>query len=589
MILLSGHSLTPQRRVPLEALSLRLSERESTGNMVPVSMDGIGIGSWLMDDTEPGRGIVWRVRSIRTAYATATPTVQLEHVIGCLRDRILFGEYGPKEMGGSDTVTAEQAIRFILGKQSDWRLGRCDYSFNAPYKFDGENLFDALGKITGTLEDAWWDLDTSVYPFVINILRRQDGAACEMRPGRNLSALSRTIDTSGMYTRFYPIGKDDLHISTEFVGRNENAYGIRERVEVDQEVTTEAELIRWANEMLDKHAQPVVDITAEGLELAAATGESLDKLTLGRVCRIPLAEFGTIIEERITQLEYTDKVREPERVRVTMSNQQTDRDILRLIADEMKNGGGRGGRGGRSSAKQAKEDHAWFEDTDKHVAMVATGIIGKDAQGNPNWSRLSRLEVNEDGIYGEVKSVQNDVLINSTLIKANENRITLEAKRFTDGQALLSAKIQVEADRITQEVRNRQTQGENLSSRITQTANAITMEVKRASAAEGQLSSRITVNANGISTKVEKNGVISAINQTSESVTISARKINLDGYVTTSQLNAATARIDSLVNGTTTANTLRATNFYLGGYAAYRRTITVDGHTYNVIGWGSGD
>ena len=332
MILLSGHSLTQARKIPLESLSLRLSERESTASMTPVSMDGIGTASWFLDETEPGKGIVWRVRSIQTAYATNTPTVQLEHVVSCLKDRILFGSFEASDISGGETATAEQAIRFILSRQSDWRLGRCEYNFAAPYKFDGENLYDAIAKVTGTLDDSWWDLDTSTYPFVINIIRRPAGAACEMRPGRNLSAISRTIDTSGMYTRFYPIGADDLHIGTQFIGQNESAYGVREKVEVDQELTTEAELISWAREKLGKHAQPVINITAEGVELAAATGESLDKLTLGRICRVPLQEFGTIIEERITQLEYSDKIHNPEKVRITMSNARTDRDILHLLA-----------------------------------------------------------------------------------------------------------------------------------------------------------------------------------------------------------------------------------------------------------------
>jgi len=582
MILLSGHSLTQARKVPLESLSLRLSERESTGSMVPVLMDGISIDSWFLDDTKPGKGIVWRVRSIQTAYATDTPAVQLEHVICSLKDRILFGEHGPSDMGGGDTATAEQAIRYALQGQSDWRLGRCEYNFSSPYKFDGESIYDAIAKVTGTLDESWWDLDTSTYPFVLNIIRKPAGAACELRPGRNLSALSRQIDTSGMITRFYPIGKDDLHIPTNYISRNEEAYGVRERVEVDQEIETVEELTSWANEMLRKHAHPIVTVTAEGLELADATGESLDRLTLGRICRIPLTEFGTTIEERITQIEYTDKLRQPEKIRITMSNQQTDRDILRLIAEEMKTGGGRGGRGGRGAAKQSKEDHAWFEDTNSHVAMCAVGIIGKDAQGKPNWQRLSRLEVNENGIYGEVQGVQNDIKVAGTLIEQNENQIKLEAKRFDEGQARLTARIQVEADRITAEVKNRQQQGENLSSRITQTSREITAEVNRASAAEGKLSSRITVNANGISTKVEKNGVISAINQTAESVTISARKINLSGYVTASELASTNAKIDNLIGGMTAFESVRTPKLYLGSWLIHLSTI--DGN--KVLTWG---
>jgi hypothetical protein len=81
MILLSGHSLTPDRRVPIEKHSLRLRERESEADITPADMGGIGTESWLLDDVEPGAGIVWRVASIRQEFATATPTVHLEHMI----------------------------------------------------------------------------------------------------------------------------------------------------------------------------------------------------------------------------------------------------------------------------------------------------------------------------------------------------------------------------------------------------------------------------------------------------------------------------------------------------------------------------
>jgi len=619
MILLSGHSLTQARKIPLESLSLRLSERESTASMVPVTMDGIGTDSWLVDDTEPGRGIVWRVRSIQTAYATNTPTVQLEHVISCLKDRILFGSYGPSDMGGHDTATAEQAIRFILKRQSDWRLGKCEYNFSAPYKFDGENLYDALAKVTETLDESWWDLDTSVYPFVINVIKKPSGTACELRPGRNLSAISRTIDTSGMYTRFYPVGDDDLHIKTEYIGKNESTYGIREKVEVDQALTTQAELTSWAREKLRKHAQPVVNITAEGVELAAATGESLDKLTLGRKCRVPLQEFGTIIEERITQLEYSDKVREPEKVRITMSNARTDRDILHLLADELKNGGGTGGKGARTRTKKSKEDHAWFEDTDKHVAMVAKGIIGTDASGKPNWERLSRLEVNEDGIYGEVKTVQNGLVLANTRIDQTEDHITLEANKFAEGQAALSARITVEADKISTEVANKT---DRLNSKIEQTATSIRTEVNNKTAGlhseivqtatqirgevsntAEELQASIDIQANRIGLVVEGTGanakirpaqIVASINNATKtsSVLISADRVQLSGLTTIDDVmtvannyvhinapmivsSGGSGQDLMYVNGTLYVNTLAANSVEVPYHLSSRRTLNV--------------
>ena len=91
MILLSGHSLTKVRSVPLESMSLQLKERDSTASISAENLDGIGVDSWLLDDREPGAGIVWRVKSIQHAMSKRTVTVNLEHAISALRDNILFG------------------------------------------------------------------------------------------------------------------------------------------------------------------------------------------------------------------------------------------------------------------------------------------------------------------------------------------------------------------------------------------------------------------------------------------------------------------------------------------------------------------
>lgn len=539
MILLNGHSLIPERKIPLEGLSLQLKERDSTATMIPADMTGIGVNSWMQDDTEPGRGIVWRVKSVSQAFATRTPTVQLEHMINSLRDRIMFGEIKPAQITGNakaSSCTAEQAVRYILSYQSDWVLGAFDYgSISNQYKFDGDSLFDALETVSNSLADSWWSYDMNVYPFRLNITRKTNEVGSEMRAGRNMKTITRTIDKSGMYTRFYPTGKDDLHIPGDYVERNVNLYGVVSKIETDASIDSVEELTRWGNERLNLHAEPTVTIDVEGIELANATGVSLDRMQLGKYCRVPLPEFGTEITERIVSLTYQDKIHQPEVVKITLANNRTD--VTKIIADAIKSGGG--GKGGRTSTKQDKEDHAWFEDTNNHVAMVAEGIIGRDAEGNPNWTRLSEIVVNEDGIYSQVKSVQGDIVVANTKITQNEYKIEQEANIRISENTQLSSRITQTATAISSEVTARINSESQLSSRITQTANSITAEVTRATAAEGSLSSRITVNAQGIETKVSKNGVISAINQTAESVTIQANKINLSGYVTSSMLESA--------------------------------------------------
>ena len=589
MILLSGHSLTHARRVPLEALSLSLKERESTATMVPASMDGIGVSSWFLDDTEPGRGIVWRVKSIGEAYATNTPTIQLEHVINTLRDRIMFGEITAATItrnSKATTCTAEQAVRYILSYQADWVLGSFGYSVSNPYKFDGDTLFDALETVTASLSNACWTYDMSAYPFRLNIVNKDSTVGSELRAGRNLKTITKTIDKSSMYTRFYPIGKDDLHISGNYVERNANVYGVIEKVETDASIDSESELRRWANERLDVHAEPNVTIDVEGYELANATGESLDRMVLGRACRVPLPEYGTTIQERIVTLTYQDKVHQPDVFKATLANNRED--VTKIIADNMKSGG----KGKRTSTKQSKEDHAWFEDTDNHVAMCAIGIIGVDAQGKPNWTRLSRLEVNENGIYGEVKSVQGEVEIAKTRIDMNEEHITLEATRRAEGDAELSGKLTVQADRITAEVSRASTAEGKLSGRLDVTAAAINAEVTRAKGAEGTLSGRITVEAGKITQIVSAVGsdgqvtaasICLAINNGGSTATINADKIYLLGQtiantITANYISSKIATIPSLTVQAVTGTSASFTNLY-GGSISFR-TSSGSGYAY---------
>ena len=444
MILLTPHSLTQRQRVPVVSMGLVLKEVDTTASLVPESMSGLNTESWLLDDTNPGKGIVYRVQSIKTDYGTNTPTIQLEHVIQCLGDQILFGEITAAMMGGGTTCTAKQAVQYILKRSSDWTLGK--WETNNPsnaYKFDGDTLLDALQTVKKTLDDCRWTYDLTVYPFKLNFIKKATANPCELRPGRNLVTVSRTIEKNGMYTRFYPIGKNDLHIPGEYVQKNTGTYGVKEKTEVDTSRETVEDLRAWANQRLKVHAQPRVNVVADGLNLSAATGEDLDKLTVLRPCKIPLEEFSTTIEEEIVELNYRDKVNEPENVRVTMANEQED--VLKILANEIKegagpNGSGRGG-GGRGGARQAKEDNAWFEDTNEHVAMCARGIIGVDANGKVNWERLSRLDVDGGGIHGSVVEMQNGIGIMEGRLELTESSFEATVQAIGVGGKITAASI----------------------------------------------------------------------------------------------------------------------------------------------------
>lgn len=106
--------------------------------------------------------------------------------------------------------------------------------------------------------------------------------------------------------------------------------------------------------------------------------------------------------------------------------------------------------------------------------------------------------------------------------------------------------------------------------------------------------SRISQLNDSIELRVEKDGIISAINQTSESVTISASKINLSGYVSISDLKTSGKTIVNGSNVTTGmisadridakslfAKQLDATNLHITGNSTFDGTLKGAGGTFS--------
>jgi len=83
-----------------EKMPLNLEERRSTASMTlgPEAPATVAAGTWLLDDEEPGAGIVWRVKTVSTQYDTQTRTVTLEHIANTLKDLVMFGEVKPADM-----------------------------------------------------------------------------------------------------------------------------------------------------------------------------------------------------------------------------------------------------------------------------------------------------------------------------------------------------------------------------------------------------------------------------------------------------------------------------------------------------------
>ena len=423
--ILNGHNLQEAGRFSPETMPLTLCERQSQATVtIGPEVPEIAVGAWLQDMEEPGEGIVWRVKTVEKQPLLGSRTLQMEHLINTLKDEIMFGEVTPKTITGNNSAvncTAGEAIAYILGRQGIWTLGSIDSAYSGvsnPYSFNGENLFAALEGVTASLQDACWEYSFDSYPFTISIRKLTEDVDSEMRASRNIQTLRYTVDRSRMYTRFYPIGKNNLHIDGDYVSRNEGIYGTIGKVETDQSKATKAELLRWANERIARHCEPSVTVTIAGLEMSEATGEPLDQFRVNYKCRVPLPDYGTTITEKVTKLQWADKIKEPEKVTVTLAN------LLEDVASIINSQNAKSGGGGRAAAKNAEEDHAWFVDTTDHVAMVAEAIAGEGA--SQDWSRVAELVVDGNGIHQRVQEAQGDIVTAFSLIEQTSTAIRIE-------------------------------------------------------------------------------------------------------------------------------------------------------------------
>lgn len=113
----------------------------------------------------------------------------------------------------------------------------------------------------------------------------------------------------------------------------------------------------------------------------------------------------------------------------------------------------------------------------------------------------------------------------SSKIEQASDAISAEVTRALGEEASLSSRITVTANDITAEVERAISAEASLSSRINITENDITAEVTRAIGAEDALSGQIQITADSISSKVSKGDVVSEINQSADTIELSAGRL----------------------------------------------------------------
>ena len=365
-----------------EKIQLKLTERDSTATItVGPEAPEIGVGRWLQDEDEPGAGIVWRVRSVQTDYKTGMRTIQCEHAISVLKEILLFGEITPAVITNNQNATvctATEALAYIFAQQGVWQFGSILYNDTQEYNFNGDNVLAALETVSRSVPEAWWRYDFSRVPYTISITEKPGeyiGQLSELRMDRNIKSLNVTVDRGKMYTRFYPIGRNNLMLPEKYISKNESTYGIISKTETDENKTSEEDLRKWANERLRDHAEPQVTITVNALDLSEITGESLDSFTLGAYCTIPLPEYGTALKERIVSMQWQDKQNDPMNIQLTLANTRED---LAKVLNKKESKSSTGKRSSAASLSKALKDVILTGPVENDYALIKVQTSGKE-------------------------------------------------------------------------------------------------------------------------------------------------------------------------------------------------------------------
>ena len=277
---------------------------------------------------------VFRVEGKTSTFSNGgTVKISLEHALTTLSDGVVFGY---QEFGGAG-VNLRNVITTLLQMQPKqmWVLGDCEFETYFQYSFENDNLLTAIISLAEPLEDEYlWEFDTDAYPFILHLRHAPTADASEMRMNRNIHSVKIEIDKTELCTQIYPLGYGegvnqltiaDANNGIKYLNADtQDVWGVVRTVYAETSVTDAATLKAMAETVLEKTKNPKITVTIDGAEIYEATGEPLDKFYVGRMCRVPLPDYGITIDERVLTIQKSDVYNDNQRCKLTLSNRMSD-------------------------------------------------------------------------------------------------------------------------------------------------------------------------------------------------------------------------------------------------------------------------
>lgn len=570
----------------LHPVTLSINERivpPHDASMTLPPGEGAPFHAWVELYTIDGSAGFYRVSGASECYVI-TGDVDLEHSAAILGDAIIPGE-GKYSGTCAEVLTAMLANQTtLINGQKPWVLGTCAKSASIEYAYDCNNILSAMTEVVGDEKDGYaleFD-DTHGFPWRVNVVSVETSASCEGRLSRNLESVSVSMSDDEFCTRIYCKSLPEPHYID---GPTVGTWGVITKTITAGEGVTAESLQSYITRYLEDHKNPRNSIEINGVDLATATGESLDSFQIGRLFRLALPDYGVKMEERILVRSISDVYGDPRGVRLTLASniRDTAEDLVRL--DNTVTGG--------SSQNSTKKYIGGG--TSKGTGLSRNTLLGllRDyddfSSATESWKREAgvKIEANHADLYATKRAITGnwagDVETINALITASSDNgglvsmIVGRHNKIEDVNAAISAtaagggliNMKADAKTVTD-------MGERLSSaEITLNgADGQIGLVGRVETAEGDiksaavkidgLNSTISLKADATVTDALGERVSSAevrIDGLNSEIELKADKITLDGYVTANQMKTEFSNFESGLSDNLYVRALSASNF----------------------------
>ena len=363
--------------------------------------ESIPMHGWVKIYNQLGFVGIFR-RISRERDITTNNTYNLRHGIDILQDSVWDAE---ETYEGTTT----QFLTALLNKQTQlvngvkpWVLGTCADASNVKKDINYDNLLDLFEGVTEQGGGYYFTYDQTSFPWTVNLVAKPSAVESEFRLNRNIERCRISDNDSELCTRLIlNVNEmvDDTALAQKTgktVKQNESVirtynntaaqanYGIIVKT-ADIDVTQDTfpngpfpEADAWAQDFLNRRADPLLNIEIDGHVLKGITGFDWDDSKIATQVRVALPEYATAIAERCVSVNYTRLYGDPDRVTIGLAN------ALPTFSSSMKSTQktvAQNSRGGRGSARQAESFDQHFQITDDSGNVLRQAGMHLDANG----------------------------------------------------------------------------------------------------------------------------------------------------------------------------------------------------------------